>query len=274
MSDDLQAFALQNAIDEIKKTCPEVSNSFIFNNNGTIIAKNEDIDEETAANAIKIFNAVAKSTDTIGGLESATFFGKDERFNVYKIEDLYMVLVGPEEPGEDVSRNLARILVPTVIRLTQKISNFETTNPPTKNVDSSEDSEAKLEEPGITVDAEEIKPSEHKNSKRKKQAREETETLPEPPVNQLMVENLGRLHTASNFARIDSAVIQQWKDLYGEKEISEVEVETLNGQKIRCNFKLIGDTKLDGKGFVQLPQRIQLILNTSKGELVTVKPII
>jgi len=74
--------------------------------------------------------------------------------------------------------------------------------------------------------------------------------------------------------RIDNQAILQWKELYGDKEITEVDVETLNGQTTRCKFKPIKDSKLEGKGIIQVPQKIQLTLQTSQGELVMVKPVV
>jgi hypothetical protein len=82
------------------------------------------------------------------------------------------------------------------------------------------------------------------------------------------------LLAASDTVRIDSAVIQQWKDLYDKRKIEEVDVETLNGHMLRCKFKPIKDSKHEGKGIIQLPQKIQQELQTSKGELVMVKPAI
>jgi hypothetical protein len=98
--------------------------------------------------------------------------------------------------------------------------------------------------------------------------------LPEPPVNQFIVENLGGLLVPSDTVRIDSAVIVQWKDLYSDKKIEEVDVETLNGKTTRCKFKPIKGSKYEGKGIIQMPEKIQLTLQTTKGELVMVKPVV
>ncbi len=47
MSNDLQAFALKTAFAEIKNTCPDVSNTFIFTDNGDLLAKDEETEEQT-----------------------------------------------------------------------------------------------------------------------------------------------------------------------------------------------------------------------------------
>jgi len=274
MNDDLQAFALKSTVEEIKKNCPDVSNAFIFKNNKTIIAKDENTEEETVTHAINTLEAVAKVSDTIGGLESAIFYSTNNRLNVFKVDDCYVALVGSEEPDGENSASLARILVPTVLRLTAKISELQTENSRTQPHAFSKNVALDVEEPGTHLEAEEIKILDEENQKQQSETEQVFENLPEPLVTQLMVENLGRFHATSNLVRIDRAVIQQWKDLYGEREINKVEVEALNGQKICCKFRLIGDAKLDGKALVQLPQRMQLTLNTSKGDLVLVKPVI
>ena len=272
MNDDLLTFALKSTIDEIKNACPDVSNTFIFKNDGSILTKDDDLDEETMARAMNVFKAVAKKADPIGGLDSATFYSENNRVNVLKINNLCLVLVGSEEPDGDRTASLARILVPTVLELAEKISNLQpgdlANTPEPSNTTGSD-----TEEIGTNLEAKEIKAVEDEKRNQKRESKQETETLPEPLVTQLMVEDSGRF-AGSNSVRIDSAVIHQWKDLYGEREISEVEVETLSGQKIRCRYRLIGDSKLDGKGLVQVPQKMQMVLNTLKGELVTVKPVI
>jgi hypothetical protein len=272
MNDDLLAFALKSTVDEIKNACPDVSNTFIFKIDGSILAKDDDLDEETVARAVNVFKAIEKKADTVGGLESAAFYSENNRVNILKIDNLCLVLVGSEEPDGDRTAGLARILVPTVLKLTKRISEYQPETS-TNDFEPQKTTGSKTEESGTNLEAKEIKTIEDEKHKQKKEDKQEIETNPEPLVTQLMVEDSGRF-AGSNSVRIDSAVVQQWKDLYGEREINEVEVETLNGQKIRCRYKLIGDSKLDGKGLVQLPQKMQLILNTSKGELVTVKPVI
>jgi hypothetical protein len=74
--------------------------------------------------------------------------------------------------------------------------------------------------------------------------------------------------------RIDNEVITQWNELYGDKKISEVTIETLSGKTTRCKFKQIKKSKDTGKGIIKMPEKIQLTLETSQGALVTVKPVV
>ena len=43
---------------------------------------------------------------------------------------------------------------------------------------------------------------------------------------------------------------------------------------MRCKFKPLKDQKLEGKGIIQMPEKAQLTLQTKKGALVMVKPVI
>jgi hypothetical protein len=94
---------------------------------------------------------------------------------------------------------------------------------------------------------------------------------------QFMVENLGGFNSflgSSDVARIDAAVLESWRQL-AEEKIREVEIEeTRTGKRLRCKFKPIKDAKYEGKGVVQLSEKAQLLLDTHKGSLVVVKPVI
>jgi predicted regulator of Ras-like GTPase activity (Roadblock/LC7/MglB family) len=250
-----------------------VSHTFIFTDDGKLIAQDEDTDEETAIRAAEAFNTISKGADTIGGLESVTFYGTSDRVNIFRMNDFYLAMVTSKEDNEKQSSTaLARILVPTVIRLTEKIANAsQEESLRTEKPEFSDQTLLDTEEPEADLQAEEAvaveaEPLEEEN--------EPDPLLPDPPVTQFMVENLGGLLVASDTVRIDSEVIQQWKDLYEDRAISEVHVETLNGQTTRCKFKPIKNSKQEGKGIIQMPQKIQRTLQTSNGELVMVKPAI
>ena len=41
----------------------------------------------------------------------------------------------------------------------------------------------------------------------------------------------------------------------------------------QCKVKTINDPKLEGRGFIQIPEKTSRMLEIKKGELVRVKPI-
>ena len=272
MNNDLTTFALQSTLAEIKNMCPEVSHTFIFADNTTIVARDLDTDEETATRVVKSFNTLSKSADTIGGLESLTFYGNNDQMNIFSMDDLNLAMVTSKENDEpQLSTVLARILIPTVLKLTEKIalSYKEERIRLEKPVVSDETINDDTEEPELQ--AEEVVEVEAESFG---EENEPQQLLPDAPVTQFIVETLRGLLVASDTVRIDRAVIQQWKDLFGDKPITEVELETLNGQTTRCKFKPMKKAKKEGKGTIQIPQKIQQTLQTSKGELIMVKPAI
>jgi hypothetical protein len=68
-------------------------------------------------------------------------------------------------------------------------------------------------------------------------------------------------------------VIEKWNELYENKTIEEADIETFGGKTVRCKVKPIKDGKLEGQGKVQIPGKMQLVLDIKKGELIRVKPV-
>jgi hypothetical protein len=270
MNSEVYALALQNALNEIKNVCSDISNVFIFTEDAKIIAKDKNTDEETINSAMDAFNAITERANAIGSLKSATFHGTNGHVNIACRNHLHLVIVASKEADEHYVNTLTRVLVPAVLELVEKIHPASIEDGSLKNIDES----------AVNNHGEEL-PVE-KNVTKPKPEPAEGKTpfensepwLPEPPVHQLIVENLRGLLVPSDTVRIDNAVIIQWKDLYGDKEIEEVDVETLNGKTTRCKFKPIKTSKYEGKGIVQMPEKIQLTLQTAKGELVMVKPVV
>jgi predicted regulator of Ras-like GTPase activity (Roadblock/LC7/MglB family) len=280
MNNEVYTFALQNTLNEIKNVCPTVSNTFIFKE-GKILANDKDTDRETAASAAQAFDAITERADALGGLETVTIQGANGRVNIACINDFYLTTVASKEADEKYVNTLTRVLVPIVLRLVEKI-----------NPDSINDETLTTIDPEPADDNYTGKTIIDTENYEKEQPKEEIATfepepiqepepevnaepyLPEPPVTQFIVENLGGLLVPSDTVRIDNAVIAQWKELYGDKKIEEADLETLNGKTGRFKFKSIKDSKHEGKGIIQMPEKIQLTLETAKGELVMVKPVI
>jgi predicted regulator of Ras-like GTPase activity (Roadblock/LC7/MglB family) len=284
MNNQVYAFALENTLNEIEKVCPEVSNTFIFKEDGKIIAKDKNTDEETINRTVGAFNAIAERANTMGGLESVTFHDANGQVNITFIEDFYLATVTSKEADEKYVTALTRVLVPTVLKLIEKIhpASIDSATLATLEPELAGDSDVdKII--GGTEDLEKEQPVEETDMTEPEPEPIEEESdsevnpeplLPEPPVNQFIVENLGGLVIPSDTVRIGTAVIEQWKNLYSDKKIEEVDVETLNGKTTRCKFKPIKDSKYEGKGIIQMPQKIQRTLQTTKGELVMVKPVV
>lgn len=246
MIDELCAFALKNTLNEIKNACPELSNAFILGSNAQIIAKDENTDQVTVTRAAEAFNALAEKTEAIDGLESITFQAATGHVNVDRVNGFYLTTVTSNEGDEKYVNALTRVAIPTVLKLVKRIHSAfpenvgdldlgerEFPEKTTSNTEShDEDATEETDETTIPVLVEE---------------KNEADTFPEPPVTQFMIENLGGLRAHSDTVRIENALVLQWRELFGNKKIKEVDVETLDGQTTRCKFKPIKDSKHEEK---------------------------
>jgi hypothetical protein len=275
MSNELEVFALTNTLAEIKHLCPDVSNAFIFIDDGTLVAMDKNTDTQTATRTAKVIDALSKRAKTIGGLESAAFYSGSNRVNVFRVNEYYLTMVGSEEPDEKTAKALARILIPTVLRLTERIHIVpKKTKPRTEKLELYEEIISDVDETSTDLE-EEIPEDETEPLEEPPEPEPDPDPLlPDPPVTQFMVENLGGLRFASDIVRIDRGMIQQWKDLFDDRVIVEVDLETLNGETARCRFKSMRGSKNEGKGIILLPQKLQRKLQISKGELIMIKPVI
>jgi hypothetical protein len=300
MSNEVYALALKSTLNEIQNACPEVTSNFIFKN-GKILAKDKNTEEETATQTIDAFNDITERADTLGGLEAVTIQSAEGKVTIAPMNDFYLTTVSSKKADEKYVNTLTRILIPIVIKLVEKLQPASTDNE-TITIDQPEEDDAD-EATEETIDATEetvdetadetIDEVEDNENAQFDELEEEAVTteleeeqeqvelevndeplLPEPPVTQLIVENLGGLLVPSDTVRVDQEVIKQWNELYGDMKLSEVEVEALNGKAVRCKFTKIKKSKDAGKGIIKMPEKIQLTLETQKGELVTVKPII
>lgn len=291
MNNNVYSFALKSTLDEIQGVCPDVSHIFIFKD-GEILAKGETTNEKTANRTIDAFDAITERADAIGGVETVTIQGANGKVNISCINDFYLTTVLSKTADEKYVNTLTRVLIPIVIKLVDNVhpapANDETL---TVNLEPAEDEATAEEEAAEEKEAEnmedyKVEPAqeeittteptaEEQETQEEEKAEVNNETLlPQPPVTQLIVENLGGLLVPSDTVRIDKSVITEWNDLYGDKKIEDVDIETLDGKTTRCKFKPIKSSKQEGKGIIQMPEKIQLTLEATKGELVMVKPVV
>jgi hypothetical protein len=285
MDNEVYTFALKNALNEIRNVCPDITNTFMFRRDGEIIVGDENTSQKTMVHVVNAFDGIFEKADAIGGVECITLEGSNGKVNVSWLNDLYFVTVTSRKADINYVNTVTRVLIPTVLRLLEKIcptplkSNLPLAKPKhqpkipmvTEELEKPEAEtepveETVMEEPEETVEAE----TKHEL---------ETETkneplLPEPPVNQFIVESLGGLLVPSDTVRIDSEILSQWEELYEGSKIEEVEIGTFDGKTIRCKVKTIKDSKYELKGIMQIPEKVQLALEIRKGELVRAKPIV
>jgi hypothetical protein len=298
-NEEVYSFALKSTLQEIQNICPDVSNTFIFKD-GKLVAQDETTPKKTVNQTLDAFTAITEKADSLGNLNAVTIQGTNGQANIACMNDFYLTTISSKEADEKYVNTLTRILVPTVIRLLEKIhpaqSGDEALTTVTPEPDEPEIEEDEVAEDDIAEDLEdevvEETAEQTEDEEENEMPEEETATtedeeeqfeepeidtepmLPEAPVTQLIVENLSGLLVPSDTVRVDQEVTSHWNELYGDKKISEVEVEALSGKTTRCKFKHIKKSKDSGKGIIKMPEKIQLTLETSEGALVTVKPIV
>jgi len=272
MDTEVYSFALKNALIEIQNICPDIKNAFMFREDGEIVAVDADTPENTVVRVINAFDGVFEKADALGGVESITLDSSKGRVSASCMNDLYLVTVTTKKADMNYVNTVTRVLIPTVLKLIEKISPA-----PLKN--NLSEPEMKPETP-MERKSEEVARA-YAGETVTKEPREPVQTdtkpeavLPEPPVNQFIVENIGGLLVPSDTVRVDNEILSQWNELYPDRKINDVEIETFGGKSARCKIKPIKGSKYEDKGLIQMPDKIQSTLEIKKGELVRVKPIV
>ena len=252
-----------------QKACPEIKNAFVLDQNHTIIARDENTTEETLSQAVEVLNEMFGKADAIGGVDDLTIEGINGRMNVSRMDEIFLVTVTSRKANLNYVNTVTHVLVPTVLRLIEKLNpgplKSNLTEPEQKLETEPENSTVEqAAEPG--QEAEEQAETPHEESMEK--------IVAEPPANQFIVEEMKGLLSPSDTVRIDNSVIEKWNELYEDKTIEEADIETFSGKSVRCKIKPIKNAKLEGQGKVQIPGKMQLVLDIKKGELVRVKPVV
>jgi len=269
MDNDVYSFALRNTLNEITNACPDIQSIFLFKEDGDIISGEEKSQEEAAVHTVDALDDVLEKAETLGGVQSIILEGNKGTVNVSRVKDFYLVTVVPQEADIEYINTLTGVLVPTVLKVLEKINPALNRGTP---------SEPESEEPTVEPDVKPIQESAEETVEKQEEQEVPKATpesiLPEPQVNQFIVENIGGLFASADTVRIDGDTMSNWTELYEDKKIEEVTIETFGGKSTRCKLKPIKDSKFEGKGIIQIPERIQQSLDIRKGELVRVKPII
>ena len=268
MDNEVYSFALKNTLNEIQNICPDIKNSFMFKEDGEIVAQDENTPQNVVVHLIGSFDGILEKADAIGGIEGITLDGSKGKVTISCMNDIYLVTVTSKKADMNYVNTVTHVLIPTILRLLDKI------NPaPLKNKTLS--LEVETETPVAEELEEQTETPIEENLMEAPEETLETETLPsELPVNQLIIENLGGLLVPSDTVRIDNEMLSQWEELSDSTRIDQVEVETFDGKTTQCKVKSIKDSKYEGKGIIRMPEKIQLNLEVRKGELVRVKPLV
>jgi hypothetical protein len=273
MDNEFLSFALKNTLDEMQKVCPDIKTAFAIDGNRELIARGASTPENGLVRAIELIRGVLEKAEALGGADDLNIKGMDGRVNVSRMDEIYIVTVASKNADLKYVDTIVHVLFPTVLGVLEKLGPASAIRNPPELESEPEMAAVQEAEQSIEPAVEETKAEmpKEEESERKQEAEN---NLPEPQVNQFIVEDIKGLLTPSDTVRIDNSIIEQWKELYEGKSIEEADLETFAGKSLRCKVKSIKDGKLEGQGKIQIPGKLQDVLDIKKGELVRVKPAI
>ncbi len=261
---EINSDILQTLIDEFKVLSPEITNATVFNDKGQIIATaKKTTSQDQEQNLITNFGTINGQAKLIGGIENLTIQASTSQLNITAMTPLFLATVFSRKANPEIIKSLTQVVVPTAVSLINQNSALlqeksapsalgpEKLKEPTSPIEEDPESDP-IPEPKLPFEA----------------------VLPQTPRNQFMVEKISGFLVASDTVRIDGKVIATWFGLFEGKKITLVNIETLEGRKTVCKFKPINETKPSAKGIIQIPEKILQALQTDKGKLVMVKPVI
>lgn len=268
MDEEVYAVALRSALTEIQKVCDGIKWSFIYTKDDAIIPGNDDktISPEITK-AASSFRSLAEKAGAVGGLDRLLIEGNKGKVHVSSIDDNYLISGISKQADITYMRSIINVVFPTILRVLENIDGpIDKVSPtPLKSLPSEP-----LEEEAIEAEEEE-EPSEP--TKEEIEKAEKLESSPSLASQQLIVDEFGGLLVRADTVQVDSEVLKRWNTLLGDKEVKKVEIETFGGKMTQCKVKTISDRKLEGKGFIRIPDKTCQMLEIKKGELVRVKPI-
>jgi hypothetical protein len=254
---------VQTIIGEFKNISQEIVNCFVFDYAGEILAIDEGTVGEQSKNLILTFKGLADQANVIGGIQALTIHGTENQLNITQINNQFLTTISTRSANEKIVKSLTQVIVPTVLSFVcQNGSQPEIKVLPEPVVPSPEPIE---QSPPTVI-------SEDKNLMSEVPDFSSEPSVPTAFASQFMVEKIGGLLVASDTVRIDNDIIAKWNITYDDKQIEDVQIENLEGKSIICKFKPIKEA--NAKGIIQIPEKILQTLQTGKGKLVIVKPVI
>ena len=270
MSNEAYASALKNALTEIRNVCSDVQTSFLFDKEATLVAGDSETPEATLSRVVTSLEGVLNKAETLGGLNSVVIEGSKGSIHISCVDDMYLTMVASKGADMRYLETVARVLIPTVIKLLDSLDPTPLRHsPPPHSLKSEAKEELKIDDEGELQEEADAEEQETKEV-------DKEEPMPpiELPSNQLIVESFGGLLVRSDTVQISDEIMSQWEELLDGKDVEIVEVESFNGKTSQCKVKALDDSKLENKAVIRIPEKLCQTLDIKKGELVRVKPVI
>ena len=235
MNRDPYSIVLNNALTEIKNAYPDITHSFLFTETGSIIAGDQENDEETMNNILKSFESMNEKAKIIGNLKSVSINGKNGNLTLCNINEVYLVLATSKNLDGNQIHAITNVIFPIILKT------FEAFTPMHLQFESQKELVVDTLSGFFAGDSVQI----------------DAETLLE--------------WTNNKDPRLSSKITEEQKI---QEIIEHVRIETFAGNSKLCKVKEISDQKLTGKSTIRIPEKVCNALEIKKGDIVKVKPVL
>jgi predicted regulator of Ras-like GTPase activity (Roadblock/LC7/MglB family) len=247
MNRDPYVSAINNALTEIKKAYPAITNSFIFTNKGSILSHDTEMDETKLKTILESFEPLKEKTKSIGDFKNLIINGKNGKITLTSIDNMYLGLTTTEQAEESQIHFITNAIIPPLIKT------LNTFTSPNISENSPSDSSPKTPEKVPTKIPEKI-----------------PDHLQTPFTKTLIVDPFGGFFN-SNSVQIDEELIENWKKSNNfDDDIDKIKIETLDGNSSVCKLKKIKNKKSREKNRVRIPEKICKKLQLQKGDEVNI----
>ena len=254
MNRDPYVSAINNALTEIHKAYPDITHSFIFTNNGSIVTGGTDIDEKTLKTVLASFENLKEKAKTSGNLKSLSINGKNGKISLSSINEMYLGLTTTDKADEAQIHFITHAILPPLLKTLQA---FGSSNMP-HNVPQNVPANAP---PNVPQRSPQNFPQNVPTH------------LQSPFTKTLVVDPLSGFFDG-NSVQVDEETIVQWNENNDSKKrnIDQVKIVTVNGNSSVCKVKKITVGNLKGKNRVRIPAKVCNQLKLKRGDVVNISP--
>jgi predicted regulator of Ras-like GTPase activity (Roadblock/LC7/MglB family) len=254
MNRDPYVSAINNALTEIHKAYPDITHSFIFTNDGSIVTGGTDIDESTLKSVLASFEKLKEKAKAIGNLKSLSINGKNGKVSLSSINDMYLGLTTTDKADESQIHFITHAILPPLLKTLQTFGSSNMPQNAPQNVPANVPPSALQRFP----------PNFPQNV---------PTHLQSPFTKTLVVDPLSGFFDG-NAVQVDEETIVFWSENNESKNrnVDLVKIVTVDGNSSVCQVKKITVGNLKGKNRVRIPAKVCNKLKLKRGDVVNVSP--
>ncbi len=246
---------LQNITNELCVISPQIQQSILFNPTGTAITANDTSKQKQTQTLLSGFQVINEQAKLLGDIENLAIQGSQRQLQVCAVGNWHLATVTSRDADQRILKSLTTVWVPTILGLIEQTQTPLVPQQDKKHPPPIQNSAPNpVSEPQAAIGS--------------------TTVFSQVPVSQFLVEKIGGLLVPSDTVRVDSDTAAGWSRLYEGKLVTHVTVETLERKAVTCKYRAFKSNKATPKGIIQIPEKLLQALQTGKGELVMVKPVV